>query len=82
MLHKIGPGTSDCNVHVQKSAILLLDCHVLSHDHVIVTCIFAYIIIIKNTEQNEDRIVFRLFILNKINNSAHTPNIDGCLNSS
>ena len=40
----------------------------------------------KNTEQNtkwdEDKSVFRLFILNKINNSAHTPNIDGCLNSS
>ena len=36
----------------------------------------------QNTKWDEDRIVFRLFILNKINNSAHTPNIDGCLNSS
>ena len=31
---------------------------------------------------DEDKSVLRLFILNKINYSAHTPNIDGCLNSS
>ena len=36
----------------------------------------------QNTKWDEDKSVFRLFILNKINNSAHTPNIDGCLNSS
>ena len=49
-------------------------------------CINYYYYFIKNTEQNtkwdEDRSVFRLFILDKINNSVHTPNIDGCLNSS
>ena len=44
-------------------------------------CINYYYYFIKNTGQNEDRIVFRLFILNKINNSAHTANTDGCLNS-
>ena len=46
---------------------------------------YYYYFIKKNTEQNtkwdEDKSVFRLFILNKINNNAHTPNIDGCLNS-
>ena len=49
-------------------------------------CINYYYYFIKNTEENtkwdEDKSVFRLLILNTINNSAHTPNIDGCLNSS
>ena len=44
-----------------------------SHMHI---CINYYRYFIKNTGQStkwdEDRIVFRLFILNKINNSAHT----------
>ena len=46
-------------------------------------CINYYYYFIKNTEQNtkwdEDKSVFRLFILNKINNSAHTQDLFRCI---
>ena len=46
VLYKIGPGTTNRMSMCYRLPLSLIDCHMLLHYHVTVTCIFAGIIII------------------------------------